>query len=464
MLLKRTDDEFSIDMVTNASSSTITSNCSTNSFTQTGSASSEASVFTVNDTESDWSVTLEMNGADVAFKIDTGAQCNVIPKHLLQKFSPKPKIKPATIKLSAYNGTSIPVSGKCIGKLKLKDRTVNVLFIVVDSDSVPILGLNTSVKLNLINQTYQISMNAQFTTPIQEEFSDCFGEIGCLPRVHHIEIRDDVKPVITPVRKVRFALKPKLKKELKRMVDLETIEQVEKPTDWVNALVMVSKPNGDLRICLDPRHLNKAIKRQHHRLPTAEEIISEMAGACYFSKLDASSGFWQVKVDDEGADLLTFGTRFGRYRFKRLPFGIDSASDVSEQKLLLLSRTSPDASTPKTTSLYGAQQRRTRCLPQKRSYSNSWIKTQQTDANAYLLLHPLHSSVTNCLQKVCNPIHPKLKLSYKCHFPSQSPTFNALWAWSTTLESSSQIYRKSLRPYASYSRKMFGYVRLLMSR
>ena len=80
------DDEFYIDMVTNASSSTITSNCSTNSFTQTGSASSEASVFTVNDTESDWSVTLKMNGADVAFKIDTSGQCNVIPKHLLQKF------------------------------------------------------------------------------------------------------------------------------------------------------------------------------------------------------------------------------------------------------------------------------------------------------------------------------------------------------------------------------------------
>ena len=327
------DDEFYIDVVTSASSSPITSNSSTNLFTQAGSESSEASVFTVNDTESDWSVTLEMNGSDVTFKIDTGAQCNVIPKHLLQKFSPKPKIKPATIKLSAYNGTSIPVSGKCIGKLKLKDRTVNVLFIVVDSDSVPILGLNTSVKLNLIKQTYQISKNVQFAVPIQEEFSDCFGEIGCLPRVHHIEIRDDVKPVITPVRKVPFALKPKLKKELKRMVDLEIIEQVEKPTDWVNALAMVSKPNGDLRICLDPRHLNKAIKRQHHRLPTAEEIISEMAGACYFSKCDASSGYWQVKVDDESADLLTFGTPFGRYRFKRLPFGIHSASEVFQAEV-----------------------------------------------------------------------------------------------------------------------------------
>ena len=322
------DDEFYIDMVTSDTLSSINSESSTMPSTQ---AAPETNVFTVDDTKSEWSVTLEMNGADVVFKIDTGAQCNIIPKHLLHKLSPKPKIKPATIQLSAYNGTSIPVTGKCIGKLKLKDRTVNVLFIVVDS--VPILGLNTSVKLNLIKQIYQISENIPSTTPIHEEFSDCFGEIGCLPRTHHIEIRDDVKPVIAPVRKIPFALKPKLKKELTRMVDLEIIEPVEKPTDWVNALVIVSKPNGDLRICLDPRPLNKAIKRQHHRLPTAEEIISEMAGAQYFSKLDASSGYWQVKVDDESADLLTFGTPFGRYRFKRLPFGIHSASEVFQAEV-----------------------------------------------------------------------------------------------------------------------------------
>ena len=75
------------------------------------------------------------------------------------------------------------------------------------------------------------------------------------------------------------------------MVELEIIEPVEKPTDWVNALVIVEKPNGKLRICLDPRPLNNAIKREHLHLPTAEEISSQMAEATYFSKLDASSGY-----------------------------------------------------------------------------------------------------------------------------------------------------------------------------
>jgi hypothetical protein len=68
--------------------------------------------------------------------------------------------------------------------------------------------------------------------------------------------------------------------------DLNITEPVEKPTEWVNSLVIVSKPNGKLRICLDSRRLNKAIKRQHHHQPTTEGIISELSGGRYFSELD----------------------------------------------------------------------------------------------------------------------------------------------------------------------------------
>ena len=287
----------------------------------------------VNGIKSDWSVSLEMNGAITNFKIDTGAQCNVIPKYLLNSLLPRPKLKPTTMKLSAYNGTEIPVAGKCITSIKLKNQKVKVLFIVVDADSVPIIGLNTSEKLNLIKRVYKIANDISVQANIEDEFVDCFGEIGCLKRTHHIEVKEDVKPIIAPIRKIPFALKDKLKEELHRMMKLEIIEPVEKPTDWVNALVIVSKPNGKLRICLDPRPLNKAIKRQHHKLPTAEEIISQMHGAHYFTKLDASNGFWQIRVDNESADLLTFDTPFGRYRFKRLPFGIHSASEVFQAEV-----------------------------------------------------------------------------------------------------------------------------------
>ena len=106
------------------------------------------------------------------------------------------------------------------------------------------------------------------------------------------------------------------------MVTLDIIEPVEKP-------IVVSKPNGKLRVCLDPRPLNKAIKRQHHRLPTTEEITAEMPGTSYFSKLDAATGKseWTMKAQ------TYFGTPFGRYRFKRLPFGIHSASEVFQAEI-----------------------------------------------------------------------------------------------------------------------------------
>ena len=128
-------------------------------------------------------------------------------------------------------------------------------------------------------------------------------------------------------------LRVPLKRELDRMEKLGVIEKVEKSTDWVNGLVTVTKPNGKLRICLDPRPLNQAIKRHHYRLPTAEELISQMHGARFFTKLDASNGYWQIPVDHEYSDLLTFATCFGHYKFNRMPYGIHSASEIFQSEI-----------------------------------------------------------------------------------------------------------------------------------
>ena len=117
------------------------------------------------------------------------------------------------------------------------------------------------------------------------------------------------------------------------MVDLDIIEPIKNPTVSVNGLVIVEKPNGKLPICLDPRPLNNATKCEHLHLPTAEEIFSQMSGACFFSKLDASSGYLQIKVDEEISHLLAFGTLLGRYRFKRLPYGIHSASEIFQRAI-----------------------------------------------------------------------------------------------------------------------------------
>ena len=185
------------------------------------------------------------------------------------------------------------------------------------------LGLKTSTEMKLIKR-----IEAVANDPLCE-YADTFTGLGCITDVnHHIKIDPTYKPVIHPPRKIPVTIRKKVKDELARMEQLGVIERIHEPADWVNSMVTVMKPNGKLRICIDPRDLNKAIKREHYPMRTIEEIVSRMPNAKVFSVLDASSGFWQVKLDRDSAKLCTFNTPFGRYMFTRLPFGISSAPDV----------------------------------------------------------------------------------------------------------------------------------------
>ena len=104
--------------------------------------------------------------------------------------------------------------GRCVTQVKQKNRTVPVLFIVADTTSPPILGLTTSENLNLIKRVLKIDItDIDFLT----EFSDCFGQIGCLLGTHHIVLKDNVTPVIHAPRKVPVAQHPKLKEELEQI-------------------------------------------------------------------------------------------------------------------------------------------------------------------------------------------------------------------------------------------------------
>ena len=279
--------------------------------------------------KSEWTVEMQTNGSSVSFKLDTGAQVNVLPKSQYDRLLRKPKLKNTKVKLTAYNGTSIPVVGRCIVRIShKKNRDIPVMFIVADTSSPPILGLSTCENLNLIKRVMTVKSKEEQLPDFISDFDSCFGELGTLPKVHKIVIDPSVPPVVHPPRRVPIALQPKLKEELDRMEKLGVISKVTEPTDWVSNLVVVEKENGKLRVCLDPKDLNQAIKRPHLQLPTAEDIISKMTGARYFSKLDASSGFWQIQLDEESSKLLCFNSPFGRFKFNRLPFGVSSASEI----------------------------------------------------------------------------------------------------------------------------------------
>lgn len=99
---------------------------------------------------------------------------------------------------------------------------------------------------------------------------------------------------------------------------------MEEPTPWVHQMAVVKK-NQSLRICLNPRNLNKAIKGAHYPLLTIDEKAANLSGAKFFCKLHAQSGICMLPLDEASSKPCIFQTPWGRYSFLKMPFGLNSA-------------------------------------------------------------------------------------------------------------------------------------------
>lgn len=281
---------------------------------------------------------IEIGTQKVKFKIDTGAQTNAIPVQIFERLFRDTAIKPTTQKISGYGGEFLKVKGTCHLKCKYKNTSIVLEFYIVDTKAPPILGMRASLDLKLIKLILTVAEEeakpCTDTDSLLKEYTDVFQGIGEFPGECNLHVDPHATPVVYPPRRVPIALRDRLKKELDKMEESNVICKVTEPTEWVNALVVVEKPQtGKLRVCLDPRDLNKAIKRPHYPLPTLEDVTTKLAGAKYFSVLDARSGYWAIKLSTTSSLLTTFNTPFGRYRFLRLPFGINSAQDEFQRRV-----------------------------------------------------------------------------------------------------------------------------------
>ena len=113
------------------------------------------------------------------------------------------------------------------------------------------------------------------------------------------------------------------------MIELGVIEEACDPTEWCSPMVIAKKGNGKIRISTDLTKLNASVKREIHPMETVEVrgSLSKIKGNI-FSKLDANSGFWQIPLEKKCWALTTFLTPWGRYYYKKLPFGLTSAPEI----------------------------------------------------------------------------------------------------------------------------------------
>ena len=147
---------------------------------------------------------------------------------------------------------------------------------------------------------------------LKKLYPNSFNRLGSLKGAYNIRVDPTVKPATHARRKVPIESKEAIYKELDYLIEEEIITEQVEPTPWVSSVTFPRKPNGEVRICLDPSNLSKAIIREHHKPMTVEEIAHELAGATVYTKADALKAFFQIHLTHEASLLTMFNSHRGR--------------------------------------------------------------------------------------------------------------------------------------------------------
>lgn len=315
-------------------------------------------------------VKLKLKGVQVPFLVDTGATVNILTKNDFDNIcaTTNQRIPLQKTKTSVYAfGSQEPVrlQGKIVTAIESKHRiTATTVYVMKETTSLSsILSYETALDLNLITMrinklsskpevnkdtSKQSSIHSQkdkddhgqsakMEALLRCNYPKAFEGIGKLKdHEQKIHINKDIPPVAQTYRRVPFHLRKQLDEWLDDYLEKDIIEAVsEESTDWVSGLVVTPKPRNptEVRVCGDYRQANNAIKRERHPIPTVEELMENMDGATRYSKIDLKAGYHQIPLEKESRAITTFTTHRGLFRYKRLPFGINSASEVFQNAI-----------------------------------------------------------------------------------------------------------------------------------
>lgn len=222
-----------------------------------------------------------------------------------------------------------------IATLKYRQRKVEELVYVLHNQPCSLLSRKACAELGRITRTPTEVSEIHSTQPdFKAEFPALCEGLGKLQAESHITLRPDAEPhCIYNPRTVPFPLLPKVKSQIVKMLRQGVVSPATITIVWCADIVPVPKPNGDVRICVDLTHLNKAVEREVDPIPSVDQSPAKLENSKVFSKLDANSGFWQIPLDEASGLLTTFVMPFGRYCFNRPPFGISSVLEIFQRTI-----------------------------------------------------------------------------------------------------------------------------------
>lgn len=282
-------------------------------------------------------IDVKVGGVYLRTLIDSGSTANVIDSKTW-KYLKAQKVKcvsERTVKrLYPYGTNSEPldIMGTFSATVEVEDRQVEAKFLVIRGEGRALLSKTTAEQLGVLKVGLNVNaVHSEKLTleDIKQRYPDVCDGIGKLKDYQakiHLDL--DVKPVAQNQRRIPFAMREKLETKIQELLRDDIIEPVEGPTPWVSPIVIIPKPGGDVRICVDMRQANSAVIRERHPIPTVDEVIHRMNESTVFSKIDLKCGFHQIELTEDSRVITTFACHTGLFRYKRLMFGITSAPEL----------------------------------------------------------------------------------------------------------------------------------------
>ena len=159
---------------------------------------------------------------------------------------------------------------------------------------------------------------------LREEYPSVFSDVPGKTDVCDLVIRTgDNPPIASGPYRVPDRLKEGVREEIDNLVEMGVATPSHSP--WASPIVPVTKKDGKIRLCIDYRKLNSITEPDPYYMTTLEEILEKVGESRCLSKLDLSKGFYQIGINEDSVEKTAFVSPFGKYSFKRMPFGLKNA-------------------------------------------------------------------------------------------------------------------------------------------
>ena len=165
---------------------------------------------------------------------------------------------------------------------------------------------------------------------IKEEFGEVFTDEPGRTGVCKLAIETgQAQPIASGPHRVPDRLKEGVRQEVAKLLEMGVVEESTSP--WASPIVPVPKPDGSIRLCIDYRRLNGVTQADPYYMGTLEEILERVGSSKCLSKLDLCKGFYQIEVEAESIPKTAFITPFGKFQFRRMPFGLRNAPSIFQR-------------------------------------------------------------------------------------------------------------------------------------